>query len=175
MIANYRQLTYHLIELVKNWKMYILSLTHDLKLRKEKLSFYHQENNILLLLLNDTSFFSTSFLSNFYHFSLRNDPFLLKPIFYLQKKEETALCLTPEERQLKRLINIKPSQVLSIISGIRQLYFEMLSYGNSHRLFQRRGLTKMHMQSQKQLIYNGEDLRRNQELEMAKIKGTMAR
>ena len=83
MIANYRQLTYHLIELVKNWKMYILSLTHDLKLRKEKLSFYHQENNILLLLLNDTSFFSTSFLSNFYHFSLRNDPFLLKPIFYL--------------------------------------------------------------------------------------------
>ena len=36
-INAYRKLTYHAIELICNWKLYIQSLTHDLKLRREKL------------------------------------------------------------------------------------------------------------------------------------------
>ncbi len=38
--------------------------------------------------MNDSSFISSSFLSNFYSFSNRNDPFLLKPILNLDRRIE---------------------------------------------------------------------------------------
>lgn len=39
------------------------------------------ENNYLLNILNDSSFIASSFLTNFYSFAIRNDTFLLRPIF----------------------------------------------------------------------------------------------
>lgn len=58
-------------------------------------------------MLNDASFISTSFLSNFYIFAVRNDPFLLKPILNLDKKIEEGEQGNFELNQLKKIINCK--------------------------------------------------------------------
>lgn len=105
-INGYRKLTYHLVELIARWKMYMQSLTHDPRIRKQKIEFYYKDYNLYLTLLNDASFISTSFLSNFYTLT-RNDPFLLKPILAIDKKLEEGEEANFETVQLKRIINCK--------------------------------------------------------------------
>ena len=70
----------YIIQLITNWKEYMCSLTHDKKIRRERLEFYYHENNFLLGVLNDAKFVSNSFLANFYTFSIRNDPLFLRPL-----------------------------------------------------------------------------------------------
>lgn len=84
---DYRKLTAHVVQLISKWKEYIQSLTHDAKKRKERMEFYYEEKNYILSLLNDSSFISHSFLNKFYLFSIRNDPFLLKPLLGLEGKQ----------------------------------------------------------------------------------------
>jgi hypothetical protein len=45
------------------------------------------EDNYLLSILNDSNFIASSFLSNFYTFAVRNDPFIFKPILVMEEKE----------------------------------------------------------------------------------------
>lgn len=118
-INNYRKLTYHLIELISSWKLYIQSLTHDPRLRREKLQFYYVEYNLLLTMLNDSSFISTSFLSNFYTFSIKNDPFLLKPILNLEKLMQDGLQVTFEAYQLKKIIDCKIDDLPKIVGALK--------------------------------------------------------
>ena len=75
------------MELITKWKEYMWSLTHDAKKRKERIEFYYEEKNHLLHILNDTQFIAHSFLSNFFTFSVRNDPLFLRPILALEKKK----------------------------------------------------------------------------------------
>jgi hypothetical protein len=89
-ISNYRKLTVHVIDLIVQWCTYIQSLTHDAKKRKEKIEYYYMENNYLLSILNDSNFIAASFLSNFFTFAVRNDPFIFKPILVIEEKEKES-------------------------------------------------------------------------------------
>lgn len=70
----------YMVELMGKWKQYIQSLTHDQKKQREQLSYYYQEDNYMLKMLTDLGFLRVSILANFFDFSMRNDPFLMKCI-----------------------------------------------------------------------------------------------
>jgi hypothetical protein len=89
-ISNYRKLTVHVIDLIVQWRTYIQSLTHDVKKRKEKIEYYYMESNYLLSILNDSNFIAASFLSNFFTFAVRNDPFIFKPVLVIEEKEKES-------------------------------------------------------------------------------------
>lgn len=74
------KLTLYVIELITKWKEYIYSLTHDQRKKKERVQYYFYDDNYYLKILGDIGFLRVSFLSNFYDFAPKNDPFLLKCI-----------------------------------------------------------------------------------------------
>jgi hypothetical protein len=92
------------MDLIVKWRSYIQSLTHDPKKRKEPIEYYYMSNNYLLSILNDSNFIAASFLSNFYTFAVRNDPFLFRPILAMEEKEGERRELVFDECQLKELI-----------------------------------------------------------------------
>ena len=123
-INSYRKITCYLIELVSSWKLYMQSLTDNPKLRKEKLQYYYKNHNLFLTLLNDASFVASSFLSQFYTFSTKNDPLLLKPILNIQKKMADQVY-NFQTHQLKRIIDCKISDLPQILAATEQLYREV--------------------------------------------------
>ena len=106
-INNYRKLTAHVVELITQWKLYIMSLTHDAKKRRERVEFHFAEKNYLLVILNDNKFIGTSFLCNFYSFATNNDPFLLKPLLVLEQKGTSQGQLSLQDGALKVILDLK--------------------------------------------------------------------
>ena len=61
-------------------------------------------------MLGDLGFIRASFLSNFYDFAPKNDPFMLKPILAFEKRQEKTL-----ENELLKQIFMPEAESLSEI------------------------------------------------------------
>ena len=59
--------------------------------KKERIEYYFYDDNYYLKILSDLGFLRASFLSNFYDFAPKNDPFMLRPILAFEKREEKTL------------------------------------------------------------------------------------
>ena len=51
------------------------------------MDYYYENQNYLLKLINDNSFVSNSFLSEYFRFSTKNDPFLVMPLIKLENDQ----------------------------------------------------------------------------------------
>jgi hypothetical protein len=72
------------VESITKWKEYIYSLTFDHQKHKEPVDYYYKNQNYLLKTINDNAFVLNSFLSDYFKFSSKNDPFLLMPLIRLE-------------------------------------------------------------------------------------------
>lgn len=80
------KLTLYVIELILKYREYIRSLTHDQRKQRERIEYYFYDDNYFLKILSDTGFLRVSFLSNFYEFAPKNDPFMLRCVLAFEKK-----------------------------------------------------------------------------------------
>jgi hypothetical protein len=81
-----RQLTALLAEKISAWKASILGMTNDPRRFRERIIFYHGEDNYLLKMMGDLSFLDKTVLANFLPLA-PSDPFLLYPFFQKPRKE----------------------------------------------------------------------------------------
>lgn len=65
-------------------------------------------------ILGDLGFLRVSFLSNFYDFAPKNDPFLLKCILAFEKKEEKSI----ENELLKQIFMPQAENLTDIMSKL---------------------------------------------------------
>lgn len=106
-----------MIELVTKWKEYIYSLTHDQRKKKERVEYYYYDDNYFLKILSDLGFLQASFLSNFYEFAPKNDPFLLKCLLAKEKQQEKTL----EDELLKQIFMPQLEHLSDIMSKLETL------------------------------------------------------
>lgn len=66
------------------------------------MDYYYENQNYLLKLINDNSFVSNSFLSEYFRFSTKNDPFLVMPLIKLENDQinETKRINGLEEKEV---------------------------------------------------------------------------
>ena len=102
-------------------------------------------------LLNDSQFVSHSFLSNFLTFSVRNDPFFLRPILALEKKTEEGGQLTSDELQLRELVQVQPAHLHCIMSAVEELHNELNANIRNRKAFSHFSLNKVKSMSLDQL------------------------
>lgn len=65
-------------------------------------------------ILSDTGFLRVSFLSNFYEFAPKNDPFMLRCVLAFEKKQEKTL----EHELLKKIFLPSPDLLPDILAKL---------------------------------------------------------
>jgi hypothetical protein len=88
--------------------------------------------------LGDLGFIKVSFLSNFYDFAPKNDPFLLKCVLAFEKKEEKTL----ENELLKQIFMPPPEHLTDIMSKLEQLSEEYKHNIRSRKVYDLNALKK---------------------------------
>lgn len=73
---------------------------------------------------------------------MRNDPFLLKPIFSIEKKQEELGQFNLEDYQLKKIIICRPSELHNIMASVEHLYDEVESNIRNRKIIDPKAFNK---------------------------------